>query len=163
MKNTAAPQSKPSPSNHSQRVLHAVASKTDPKNIVIHPVEEKKSASEALKMVIDHSESVQPQEVVDPGFLANDDVFDETDHAQWQQLREQAAIQKMAMNLNRPEVHPDFNGQECVECGEKIPPARLLLKKVRCVDCQNDLEEQSKRENRHLPSQRGQDSGWGEG
>ena len=85
-----------------------------------------------------------PKEVVDPGFLTNDDVFDEADHAQWQQLREQAAIHARAINLNKPEKHPDFDGVHCIDCDEKIPSARLLLSKVRCVDCQNDLEQKKK-------------------
>lgn len=90
-----------------------------------------------------------PQEVVDPGFLTNDEVFDEADHAQWQQLREQAAIHARAINLNKPETHPDFDGEHCIECGENIPNARLKLLKVRCVDCQNDLENQNRLASRH--------------
>mgnify|MGYP000961097129 CR=1 FL=1 len=85
-----------------------------------------------------------PTEVIDPGFLTNDDVFDEADHAQWQQLREQASIHARAINLNKPEKHPDFDGEHCIDCDESIPPARLLLSKVRCVDCQNDLEQKNK-------------------
>ncbi len=39
-----------------------------------------------------------------------------------------------------PETHPDFNGKDCVDCEELIPPARLALGKVRCVECQGILE-----------------------
>ena len=39
-----------------------------------------------------------------------------------------------------PETHPEFNGVDCIECNEPIPPARLSLHKVRCVECQSRLE-----------------------
>ena len=105
---------------------------------------------------VSHVQDEVPQEVVDPGFLTNDEVFDETDLAQWQQLREQAAIHARAINLNKPEIHPDFDGVHCVECWEDIPHARLALKKVRCVDCQNDLEMKNKKNQMHIS--RGSDS-----
>lgn len=41
---------------------------------------------------------------------------------------------------NAPEQHPDFNGRDCIDCDEEIPAPRLLLGKVRCVDCQSELE-----------------------
>lgn len=102
-------------------------------------------------------------EIVDPGFLDNGDVFDEADHAQWQQLREQADIHSRAMQLNKPESHPDFNGFECVECGEEIPLPRLKMHKVRCVDCQNDLEKDRQRVQRSTYQPKGgTSSGWDE-
>jgi len=101
-------------------------------------------------------------EIKDPGFLTNDDVFDEADHAQWQQLREQADIQSRAMQLNRPESHPDFNGKECVECGIEIPLARLKMHKVRCVDCQNELEQERARSQRTTYQSKSISSGWDE-
>lgn len=41
-----------------------------------------------------------------------------------------------------PERHPDFDGFHCVDpnCGIAIPLERLVLGKVRCVDCQSLLE-----------------------
>ena len=39
-----------------------------------------------------------------------------------------------------PEVHPDFDGQNCVACAEAIPAPRLALGRVRCVVCQSVLE-----------------------
>ena len=95
-----------------------------------------------------------PQQVVDPGFLTNDDVFDEADHAQWQQLREQAAIHERAINLNRPESHPDFDGKHCIECDTEIPKARLALHKVRCVDCQSEVEKKGQLLNRYQTGSR---------
>lgn len=43
-----------------------------------------------------------------------------------------------------PETHPDFDGKHCVECEDDIPPARLALGKVRCVQCQTDKEKHDK-------------------
>lgn len=85
------------------------------------------------------------ENLLDPGFLSNQDVFDETDHAQWQQLREQAMIQHQAKQLNKPETHSDFDGIHCVSCDIEIPKARLNLQKIRCIDCQQDLENSNKR------------------
>ena len=76
----------------------------------------------------------------DPGFLDASEVFDETDHAQHQQLREQAAIQERARLMARPESHPDFDGSHCVECGDDMPEFRLKIGRVRCVECQQALE-----------------------
>lgn len=87
-------------------------------------------------------------EGMDPGFFPRDEVVDEAEIAQHIQLKEQAAISVRARELNRPETHPDFDGQTCVECGEDIPPARLLLRRVRCVDCQTFLEEEAARRRR---------------
>lgn len=49
---------------------------------------------------------------------------------------------RRARGKSAPEQHPDFDGENCVEddCGIAIPPARLALGKVRCVDCQSRLE-----------------------
>ena len=124
---------------------------------------EKKSESETKPTTFLNSVSADNVivEIGDPGFLKNDDVFDEADHAQWQQLREQADIQSRAMQLNKPERHPDFNGLECVECGIEIPLVRLKMHKVRCVDCQNELEQERARNQRSTyTSKSSNSSGW---
>ena len=53
-----------------------------------------------------------------------------------------ADAERRARGKSAPERHPDFDGQHCVEehCGVDIPAARLVLGKVRCVDCQTLLE-----------------------
>ena len=51
-----------------------------------------------------------------------------------------ADAERRARGKSAPESHPDFDGSHCVGCDEIIPLARLLLGKVRCVECQNDLE-----------------------
>lgn len=42
--------------------------------------------------------------------------------------------------LLRPETHPDFNGKDCVECGDGLPKARLDMGRVRCTACQSAIE-----------------------
>ena len=39
-----------------------------------------------------------------------------------------------------PESHPNFDGLHCLDCDDEIPPARLALKRIRCVLCQGLLE-----------------------
>lgn len=87
-------------------------------------------------------------EGIDPGALPLDEVHDEAEIAQHLQLQELAAISRKAREMNRPESHPDFDGETCVECGEDIPPERLRLHRVRCVDCQSFLEEEDARRRR---------------
>lgn len=89
----------------------------------------------------------------DPGFLDATEVHDEGDHAQHQQLREQAAIQMRARALAKPESHPDFDGEHCVDCDVEIPIQRLNLGRVRCVDCQQFIEDKQKRTNMHTAAQ----------
>jgi len=43
-----------------------------------------------------------------------------------------------------PETSPDFDGKHCIECGEKIPSARLKLGKIRCIDCQTVREQKTR-------------------
>ena len=54
----------------------------------------------------------------------------------------QADAERRARGRSAPEQHPDFDGENCVEedCGVAIPPARLALGKVRCIECQERKE-----------------------
>lgn len=45
-----------------------------------------------------------------------------------------------ARRASAPETHPDFDGSSCVDCGNDIPQGRLVLGKVRCVECQGAKE-----------------------
>jgi phage/conjugal plasmid C-4 type zinc finger TraR family protein len=49
-----------------------------------------------------------------------------------------------ARRKTAPETNPDFDGKHCIECGEKIPAARLKLMKIRCIDCQSLKEQKTK-------------------
>jgi len=42
------------------------------------------------------------------------------------------------------EKHPDFDGVSCIECGIGIPNERLKIGRIRCVDCQEEIEFKSK-------------------
>lgn len=53
-------------------------------------------------------------------------------------LQRNAAIAKIQRSL--VETHPDFDGENCVDCELEIPEARLKMCRVRCVSCQTDLE-----------------------
>ena len=81
----------------------------------------------------------------DPGFLRADEVFDETDYAQHLQLMEQADIARRAREMNRPQTHPNFDGKHCLECDIEMPPARLQAGRIRCVDCQEEVEAAERR------------------
>ena len=80
-----------------------------------------------------------------PDFLRNDEVYDEGDHAQWVQLSEIASLRERARELNAPQTHQDFDGKNCVECGDEMPKERLAMQRVRCVHCQTAIEEKRKR------------------
>ncbi|GBG14353.1 paraquat-inducible protein A [Novimethylophilus kurashikiensis] len=51
-----------------------------------------------------------------------------------------------ARRASAPESHPDFDGENCLECGDEIPKDRLALGKIRCVKCQTDLEHRRKQQ-----------------
>ena len=83
---------------------------------------------------------------VNPGLWQSDEVFDETDQAQYLQLVEQADIHLRVREMNKPIFHPDFDGLHCVECDIEIPAKRLASTRcVRCVDCQELFEKIQKK------------------
>lgn len=57
---------------------------------------------------------------------------------------EAAQLKERRAAAAKKESHPDFNGQDCVECGEAIPAERLKLFRVRCVECQRIIEHRKK-------------------
>ena len=68
---------------------------------------------------------------------------DENDRASnAEYIHNQDALERVRA-LAKPESHPDFDGNHCVECGEGIPKQRLAIGKVRCVSCQQRLESQT--------------------
>lgn len=75
---------------------------------------------------------------------SKNEVFDDSEIAQINNLREIEAVSTMARHLNKPETFEGFKGF-CVECDIKIPKDRLKLHKIRCVDCQQELEDIEKR------------------
>ena len=53
-----------------------------------------------------------------------------------------AEAEARARGKSAPEHDPSFDGTHCIEddCGAVIPPARLALGRIRCVDCQRLTE-----------------------
>lgn len=51
-----------------------------------------------------------------------------------------AEAERRARGKSGPETHADFDGHHCVDCEDLIPDARLVLGRVRCIDCQRLLE-----------------------
>lgn len=74
------------------------------------------------------------------GMLESTEVYDEADIAS--ALEQGLIAQALANHRHKvaPEKHPDFDGVHCVDCEVQIPQGRLQLGKVRCVDCQSELE-----------------------
>lgn len=76
--------------------------------------------------------------------IDSNDVYDEGDIA--------SALERgfIAHALNRhkekvaAESHPDFDGECCLDCGADIPKLRLEMGRIRCVDCQTELEKRNK-------------------
>lgn len=50
-----------------------------------------------------------------------------------------AALGEQAVKV-LPEAHPGFDGFHCVDCNAELPPIRLRMGRVRCVECQLWLE-----------------------
>lgn len=92
---------------------------------------EPKKQFEELSLEIDPSE--MNNEVYDDGEIASVNELNHIIHA----LKNHKA--KVA-----PETHPDFDGNHCIECGEKIPEKRLNLGRIRCYECQTALEKKNK-------------------
>lgn len=65
---------------------------------------------------------------------------DEADFAEeLNELYLTAALAHQAQKL-APQSHPDFDGHTCIECGCEIPHLRLAQSRIRCVDCQTEIE-----------------------
>jgi RNA polymerase-binding transcription factor DksA len=87
---------------------------------------------------------------IDPAFPDDDllpdahEVYDEADQASMIQMAEnKQALAKVKARL-APETHPDFDGKNCIDCGDKIPKARLDMGRMRCVHCQTSIEQKGR-------------------
>ncbi len=115
------------------------------------------SSENALESAVDKSDavttkdasngSVVPVSAMNMDFEDQSDgceVYDEVDQAN---LIQMAQTEQMLASIRQrvaPEKHPDFNGSDCVDCGDVIPKPRLAMGKVRCVSCQTEREERQK-------------------
>lgn len=73
-----------------------------------------------------------------------DDVYDEADIASALEMGFIAKALADHKNKVAPESHPDFDGEHCIDCDADIPVVRLNMGKIRCVDCQSELELRNK-------------------
>jgi len=63
---------------------------------------------------------------------------DNLDHAS---DMENAHRERAIAELRKPPITPkDFNGEDCVDCGDEIPEARLSMYKFTCIACQMNRE-----------------------
>jgi NAD-dependent SIR2 family protein deacetylase len=61
------------------------------------------------------------------------------------ELQEQANVDALArVRTQLTQTHPDFNGVDCIDCGETLPAVRIAYKRVRCTTCQCEVERQEK-------------------
>jgi RNA polymerase-binding transcription factor DksA len=73
-----------------------------------------------------------------------DDIRDEADIASALEMDFIAKALADHKSKVAPESHPDFDGKHCIDCGVDIPLIRLNMGKIRCVDCQSELELRNK-------------------
>lgn len=73
-----------------------------------------------------------------------DDVYDDADIASALEMGFIAKALADHKNKVAPEKHPDFDGEHCLDCDADIPLVRLNMGRIRCVDCQSELEQRNK-------------------
>lgn len=90
----------------------------------------------------------KPTTYVEPSYgteqIDYDDVYDEADIASALEMGFIAKALADHKNKVAPESHPDFDGEHCIDCDTEIPQVRLNMGKIRCVDCQSELELRNK-------------------
>lgn len=73
-----------------------------------------------------------------------DDVYDEADIASALEMGFIAKALADHKTKVAPESHPDFDGEHCIDCDAEIPEVRLNMGRIRCVECQSELELRNK-------------------
>ena len=58
------------------------------------------------------------------------------------QLQEQQNEQAIARvrQSDKPQSHPDFDGEHCVDCDIEMPELRLSMHRIRCTSCESVVE-----------------------
>jgi len=103
-------------------------------------VKKESSTNEAKELIKpDYTEPSYGSEEID-----YDDVYDEADIASALEMGFIAKALADHKNKVAPEQHPDFDGEHCIDCDTDIPEVRLKMGKIRCVDCQAELELRNK-------------------
>jgi RNA polymerase-binding transcription factor DksA len=70
---------------------------------------------------------------------------DPIDLASQQEAIFNANALQTVQKLLQPQLHPDFNGLNCLDCNDEIPPKRLEFGRIRCTSCEELLEENDRR------------------
>lgn len=110
------------------------------KEEVKEEVKKESSTNEAKELIKpDYTEPSYGSEEID-----YDDVYDEADIASALEMGFIAKALADHKNKVAPEQHPDFDGEHCIDCDTDIPEVRLKMGKIRCVDCQAELELRNK-------------------
>ncbi len=69
---------------------------------------------------------------------------DEMDMAsQLQEQLNERGLDAVRLNM-KPQSHPDFDGDHCLDCEVDIPVERLAMGRIRCTACETVLEKQKK-------------------
>ena len=69
---------------------------------------------------------------------------DIADQAEAQEAVFREAALAAAAAATAPRFHPDFDGENCMDCGSPIEEGRLKLQKLNCVHCQSNKEKRQK-------------------
>lgn len=60
-------------------------------------------------------------------------------------LQERANAEGLArVRQQLVQTHPNFNGVDCIGCGDPLPAVRLAYKRVRCTLCQTEEDNRLK-------------------
>lgn len=119
----------------------AIKSKKVKEEVKSEEVKKENTSTKEVKELIkpDYTEPSYGSEEID-----YDDVYDEADIASALEMGFIAKALADHKNKVAPEQHPDFDGEHCIDCDTDIPEVRLKMGKIRCVDCQAELELRNK-------------------
>lgn len=70
---------------------------------------------------------------------------DEFDRASDIELAHREEAVRVALQQDVPQRHAMFDGQHCVECEVALPAVRLQMQRVRCVTCQEEMDQRKAR------------------
>lgn len=105
---------------------------------------EKEEKQPEIKKTIKVIELAPPPTYGQQEELDNNDVYDEGDIASALERGFIAHALSKHKEKVAPEKHPDFDGENCIDCGNEVPIERLRLGRIRCVYCQTELEKRNK-------------------
>lgn len=118
------------------------------KKVKNSPVDSEIKKTEEITTPVKSVSEIKKPTYVEPTYgtetIDYDDVYDEGDIASALEMGFIAKALAEHKNKVAPESHPDFDGEHCLDCDADIPVIRLNMGKIRCVDCQTELEMRNK-------------------